>query len=143
MEDGELRRTLQSLACGKVRVLEKLPKGREIEDGDKFRINAEFNNRMNRIKINSIQMKETSKENKETHERVFQDRQYQVDAAIVRIMKARKSLEHNLLLAEVTKQMSSRFNPSPQQIKKRIESLIEREYLERSDADRKIYQYLA
>ncbi|KAJ8930871.1 hypothetical protein NQ314_016291 [Rhamnusium bicolor] len=59
IEDGELRRTLQSLACGKARVLNKIPKGRDIEDNDKFRFNNEFTNKLFRIKINQIQMKET------------------------------------------------------------------------------------
>lgn len=59
IEDGELRRTLQSLACGKARVLNKIPKGRDIEDNDKFKFNNEFTNKLYRIKINQIQMKET------------------------------------------------------------------------------------
>jgi cullin 3 len=58
-------------------------------------------------------------------------------------MKARKSLHHNDLIAEVSKQLSTRFVPTPQFIKKRIESLIEREYLERKDDDRRVYQYVA
>lgn len=44
-------------------------------------------------------------ENVATNERVFQDRQYQVDAAIVRIMKMRRSLPHNLLLSECLGQL--------------------------------------
>lgn len=40
-----------------------------------------------------------------TTERVFQDRQYQIDAAIVRIMKMRKTLTHNLLMSEVYSQL--------------------------------------
>ena len=40
-----------------------------------------------------------------TTERVFQDRQYQVDAAIVRIMKMRKTLTHNQLIAELYNQL--------------------------------------
>lgn len=59
IEDGELRRTLQSLACGKARVLLKIPKGRDVEDNDKFRFNQAFINKFYRIKINQIQMKET------------------------------------------------------------------------------------
>jgi hypothetical protein len=50
--------------------------------------------------------------------------------------QARKSMEHSNLIAEVTKQLTARFVPNPLLIKKRIESLIEREYLERSKADR-------
>lgn len=41
-----------------------------------------------------------------TQERVFQDRQYQIDAAIVRIMKMRKQLSHNLLVSELYNQLS-------------------------------------
>lgn len=58
-QDGELRRTLQSLACGKARVLHKNPKGKDIGDDDKFEFNAEFANKLFRVKINQIQMKET------------------------------------------------------------------------------------
>lgn len=58
-EDSELRRTLQSLACGKARVLTKLPKSKDVEDGDKFSCNDDFKHKLFRIKINQIQMKET------------------------------------------------------------------------------------
>uniref|UniRef100_A0A7S2RUN5 Cullin-4 n=1 Tax=Mucochytrium quahogii TaxID=96639 RepID=A0A7S2RUN5_9STRA len=141
IEDAELRRTLQSLACGKIRVLSKLPPGRDIGDNDKFVISKECKPKQFRVKINSIQMKESSKENAETHEKVFQDRQYQVDAAIVRVMKARKTLTHTLLLAELFKQL--RFKAKPVDLKRRIESLIDREYLERDEGDPNIYNYLA
>ncbi len=58
-EDSELRRTLQSLACGKARVLTKIPKSKDVEDGDKFSCNDDFKHKLFRIKINQIQMKET------------------------------------------------------------------------------------
>ncbi|KAK2573585.1 Cullin-3-B [Acropora cervicornis] len=68
---------------------------------------------------------------------------YRIEAAIVRIMKARKKRPHTLLVAEVTEQLKARFMPSPQVIKKRIEGLIEREYLARTPEDRKVYVYVA
>ena len=77
------------------------------------------------------------------NKRVEEDRSIAIEAAIVRIMKARKSLHHNELVAEVTKQLSARFQASPIFTKKRIESLIEREYLERCESDRRVYQYVA
>ncbi|TPX36563.1 hypothetical protein SmJEL517_g01214 [Synchytrium microbalum] len=131
IEPKELSRTLQSLACGKVRVLTKTPKGREVDPNDVFEFNETFDNALYRIKVNAIQMKETVEEQKRTEEGVFQDRQYQVDAAIVRIMKTRKQLSHTLLIAELYEQL--KFPIKPQDLKKRIESLIEREYLERGD----------
>ncbi|GMI85266.1 hypothetical protein HRI_002195900 [Hibiscus trionum] len=78
IEDKELRRTLQSLACGKVRVLQKLPKGRDVEDDDSFIFNEGFTAPLYRLKVNAIQMKETVEENTSTTERAFQDRQYQL-----------------------------------------------------------------
>mmetsp|Transcript_20842 Transcript_20842/g.46666 ORF Transcript_20842/g.46666 Transcript_20842/m.46666 type:complete len:729 (-) Transcript_20842:640-2826(-) len=81
IEDKELKVTLQSLACGKVRVLRKEPKGRDVEDGDVFFFESTFKHQLFRIKINSIQMRETEHENEQTTERVIQDRQYQIDGA--------------------------------------------------------------
>ncbi|KAI9579580.1 cullin-4A isoform X1 [Glossina fuscipes] len=141
IEDGELRRTLQSLACGRARVISKEPKGREVEDGDQFHYNNEFTNKLFRIKINQIQMKETTEEQKATEERVFQDRQYQIDAAIVRIMKMRKTLSHNLLITELFNQLT--FPVKPADLKKRIESLIDRDYMERDKDNQNQYNYVA
>ena len=60
IEDGELRRTLQSLACGKARVLQKIPRGKDINDGDKFVYNSQFSHPLCYIKINQVQLKETN-----------------------------------------------------------------------------------
>ncbi|KAI8850950.1 Cullin-domain-containing protein [Chytridium lagenaria] len=141
MDPVELDRTLQSLACGKVRVLVKIPKGKDVKKTDSFEFWEGFENPLYRIKINSIQMKETVEEQKETTEKVFADRQYQVDAAIVRIMKSRKKLSHQLLIAELFDQL--KFPIKPQDLKKRIESLIDREYLERDPDDSGTYNYCA
>lgn len=53
-----------------------------------------------------------------------------IDANVVRIMKARKVLMHTDLLKDVMMQITL-FKAQPADVKKRIESLIEREYLER------------
>ncbi|CAI2167115.1 6046_t:CDS:10 [Funneliformis geosporum] len=141
IEKKELDRTLQSLACGKVRVLKKYPKGRDVNTTDEFTVDETFDFKFFRIKVNAIQMKETLEENQETNERVFLDRQYQVDAALVRIMKMRKTLSHNELISELLSQL--KFKAQVSDIKKRVESLIEREYLERDTEDSSILRYLA
>ena len=56
-------------------------------------------------------------------------------------MKARKTLEHRALMGETMAQL--KFPATSADIKKRIESLIEREYIERADGDRSRYNYLA
>ena len=57
----------------------------------------------------------------------------QIDAAIVRIMKTRKTLSHKLLVSELMVQL--KFPVRGADLKKRIESLIDREYLERDSSD--------
>lgn len=108
-----------------------------------------------------------TEEQKATEERVYQDRQYQIDAAIVRIMKMRKTLSHNLLISELYKQLTfpvkvckidldlsttnkniyriffSLFKLQPADLKKRIESLIDRDYMERDKDNQNQYNYVA
>jgi hypothetical protein len=45
---------------------------------------------------------------------VEEDRGPLIDAAIVRLMKSRKRLSHNEVVAEVTRQLQGRFLPNPQ-----------------------------
>ena len=58
-EVGELKRTLQSLACGQKRVLRKHPLGRDVDETDGFYFNADFTDPRAKVHINSIQAKET------------------------------------------------------------------------------------
>lgn len=58
-------------------------------------------------------------------------------------MKTRKSLDHQKLVLEATTQLMRHFKPDPKQIKKRIEDLIAREYLERDSNNPNHYKYLA
>lgn len=143
--EADLKRVLQSLACVKGKnVLKKEPMSKDICAGDVFSINDSFSSKLYRVKIGTVTAaKENEMERGETRERIEEDRKPQIEAAIVRVMKARKVLGHNDVVAEVTRQLSSRFNPQPAVIKKRIESLIDREYLERDANDRTLYRYVA
>lgn len=121
LPDRELIRTLQSLACGKHRVLRKHPKGAEVNPTDTFTLNEGFKDEKFRIKVNQIQLKETKEENKETHERVAQDRQYETQAAIIRIMKARKTIKHVELIQQTIEQTKNRGVLDISEIKQNIE----------------------
>ncbi|KAI8992081.1 Cullin [Mycotypha africana] len=150
--EQDLKRTLQSLSAGKYKLLTRKSTASEEERESKksnasnytFTFNAGFTSNMARIKIQAFVSKvESDNERKQTQDKVDEERKHQIEACIVRIMKDRKTMEHNLLIAEATKQLSSRFIPSPVMIKKRIEALIDREYLERDAEDRRSYHYLA
>jgi len=140
----DLKRSLQSLACAKFKILNKEPKGRDVAETDSFSFNSDFTAKQLRFKVGTVTAaKETEGEKQETRAKVDEDRKPQIDAALVRVMKSRKEMDHNALIAEVTSQLTSRFLPSPSVIKKRIESLIEREFLERDKDNYRVYKYLA
>jgi len=140
----ELKRALQSLACAKFKILNKEPKGRDVDEGDVFAYNGDFSAKHLRFKVGTVTAsKENDVEKQETRAKVDEDRKPQIDAALVRVMKSRKEMEHNALIAEVTSQLQARFMPHPNVIKKRIESLIEREFLERDKDNWRRYKYLA
>lgn len=141
IEDFQLNRTMLSLACGKVRVLQKRPKGPKVNRSDVFYFNKVFAHKSMRLKVNAIQMKETVEENAATTEKVFQERNCQIDAALVRIMKTRKTLSHSGVISEIYNQL--RFPCNSGTIKKRLESLIDREYLQRDEKNSQLYHYLA
>jgi cullin 1 len=57
------------------------------------------------------------KEVEDAHRTIDQHRQKVIQAAIVRIMKARQILKHALLMQEVIQQLSSHFKPNISAIK--------------------------
>ncbi|RYG70266.1 hypothetical protein EON64_00630 [archaeon] len=116
--DLELRQHLLSLCTPKIKILAKASKGKGIEGNDTFSVNGDFTSKFKRIKVPLISMKEVMPGEEQAADSVpalvEEDRRHLVEATIVRIMKARKSLSHLELVAEVTKQLSFRFVPNPQ-----------------------------
>ncbi|XP_043694539.1 cullin-4-like [Telopea speciosissima] len=127
IENKELRKTLQSLACEKLCVLRKIPVGRNVRDNDSFVFNKEFSSPHDNIKVNPIQMEYFLKENTNATTQVFGNRIYQVRAAIARIMKKRRKLSLTDLKTELLQQ---------------IEELFELELLELDKSDLQILHYL-
>jgi len=139
LPDEDITRLLHSLACAKYKVLLKSPDSKSISKEDSFSFNEAFTDRMRRIKI-SLPVVD---EKKKVIEDVDKDRRYAIDAAIVRTMKSRKQLQHQQLILEVVQQLSRMFKPDFKLIKKRIEDLISRDYLERDADNANLYRYLA
>lgn len=61
------------------------------------------------------------------------------------LCRSRKELSHSQLVSEVLSQLAARFKPEVSLIKKRIEDLIVRDYLERPDEEGapSTYRYVA
>lgn len=71
------------------------------------------------------------------------DRKHYLDAAIVRVMKARKELSYEQLKAATIDAVKSHFVPEVSNIKQRIQGLVEQEYLRRDEDDMNMYIYIA
>ncbi|ODH37684.1 hypothetical protein ACO22_02594 [Paracoccidioides brasiliensis] len=146
---NELSRNLQSLAVApKTRVLKKEPMSKDVKSTDRFFFNEGFHSVYTKVKIGVVSSAGNKVENKdernETEKKMNDERGGGIEAAIVRIMKQRKKLSHTQLMTEVISQLAYRFTPEVNMVKKRIESLIDREYIDRiPDSDPPAYVYHA
>jgi len=141
LTDAALKTTLLSLS--KAKVLEMEPADEEIEKTHKFSLNKGFKNKRTKVNINIPVPQQVKDDTDNTHKTVEEDRKLQIQAAIVRIMKTRKRLQHANLISEVVSQLQSRFKPKIILIKKCIDILIEKEYLERVEGQKDLYSYVA
>ncbi|CAK9199261.1 unnamed protein product [Sphagnum troendelagicum] len=139
LTDEDIMRLLHSLSCAKYKILNKEPNSKAVSETDSFEFNTKFTDKMRRIKIPLPPMDEKKK----VIEDVDKDRRYAIDASIVRIMKSRKVLPHQQLVLECIEQLGRMFKPDFKVIKKRVEDLIAREYLERDKDNPNMFKYLA
>ncbi|ORX52057.1 Cullin-domain-containing protein [Hesseltinella vesiculosa] len=131
-DELELRRTLKTLACGEHKILIKRPESAHVEPTDQFGYNANFQPTSQHLWMNTEKLKETIDNNAAVNQTVLINREQSLDAAIVRILKASEQLSHTALLGEVTKQV--RFPLTTPEVKARIECLIEKEFIERTES---------
>ncbi|XP_051465628.1 cullin-2 isoform X2 [Apus apus] len=141
MNDKELTKTIKSLLD--VKMINHDSDKEDIEAESTFSLNMSFSSKRTKFKITTSMQKDTPQEMEQTRSAVDEDRKMYLQAAIVRIMKARKVLRHNALIQEVISQSRARFNPSISMIKKCIEVLIDKQYIERSQASADEYSYVA
>jgi cullin 1 len=134
LDKFQLNGIIGSLCFGKKKILLKEPNTKKISKSDIFSVNNNFSSSITRIYLPRVKYK-----HKNISEKININRNIIIDAVIVRIMKSRKVLSHCDLMSNVISQINN-FKPSIKHIKHRIEKLINREYLERTEDG---YTYLA
>ncbi|TMW89544.1 hypothetical protein EJD97_017038 [Solanum chilense] len=139
LSDDDVVGLLHSLSCAKYKILNRQPSTKTISPTDVFEFNSKFTDKMRRIKLPLPPVDEKKK----VIENVHKDRRYAIDALIVRIMKSRKVLGYQQLVIECVEQLGRMFKPDVKSIKKRIEDLITRDYLERDKDEPNLFKYLA
>ncbi|EPQ30308.1 uncharacterized protein PFL1_02424 [Pseudozyma flocculosa PF-1] len=135
LNDATLKPVLAMLAKAKVLLHEA--------DSDTYTLNTSFKSKKIRVNLNLPVKAEQKAESTEVMKTVDEDRRLLLQATIVRIMKARKQLRHANLIQEVVAQVSARFQPKVPDVKKAIDQLIDKEYLERVEGQKDMYSYLA
>nr|CAB3234693.1 cullin-2 [Phallusia mammillata] len=141
LEGVELERCVQSLIESGI-ILNK--EKQKLSPDTVLSFNESFTNKRTRFKISlAPTQREQVAEAQQTRSSVDEDRKLYLQAAIVRVIKARKVLNHNALIEVVITQSRLHFTPSISAIKRSIESLIEKGYIERSADTPDQYRYLA
>ncbi|XP_019857070.1 PREDICTED: cullin-2-like isoform X2 [Amphimedon queenslandica] len=133
IEEKELKPTVQSLVDAKIL----------ISTGQELLLNFNYSNKRTKFKISGQLQRETTQDIEQTHQMVLEDRKMFIQAALVRVMKHRKILKHNQLIEEVILLIKHRFYPNISLIKKCIEALIDKQYIERDAESRDTYHYIA
>ncbi|KAF9014369.1 Cullin-domain-containing protein [Hymenopellis radicata] len=113
------------------------------DEKDQYDLNPGFKSKKIRVNLNQPIKAEVKAESSDVLKAVDEDRKYVIQATIVRIMKARKTMKNQALIQEVISQISQRFAPKIPDIKKAIETLLEKEYMERVDGQKDTFAYVA
>eukprot|EP00698_Gefionella_okellyi_P005104 TRINITY_DN14686_c0_g1_i1.p1 TRINITY_DN14686_c0_g1~~TRINITY_DN14686_c0_g1_i1.p1 ORF type:complete len:858 (+),score=184.38 TRINITY_DN14686_c0_g1_i1:78-2651(+) len=142
---SEMEHFMQPMYTGKFNPLIKSGDKATIVADDVFTFNADLPNarppRRFAIAPNSGKVVQTV--SVQTNTNVVYERKYKTEAAVVRIMKARRKLHANDLVAEVVTQLQPHFQPDLRVVKRCIEGLVDRDYLDRDTDDRNIFIYQA
>ena len=121
----------------------KILKVKPDTDNPAYLLNTKYSYKKIKVNINQPIKSEVAAETNDLVKGAEEDRTYAIQATIVRIMKSRNVLSHALLVSETIQQCSKYFTPKVPSIKKNIDSLIEKEYLKRSEGKRDEYTYVA
>ncbi|KAG5642526.1 hypothetical protein DXG03_002599 [Asterophora parasitica] len=113
------------------------------EESEQYDLNPNFKSKKIRVNLNLPIKADLKAESADVLKAVDEDRKYVIQATIVRIMKARKTMKNQTLIQEVISQISQRFAPKIPDIKKAIETLLEKEYIERVDGSKDTFAYVA
>jgi len=120
----------------------------QMEDNDIIYLNPSFNQEDSKIKLlNSIVEKkevtvaEEKKEDEVSHF-VLEDRKHLLDAIIIKMLKRDKIVEFEKLKSLLIEDVKKFFVPEIKFIKTRLENLMDRNFVKRSDDDPNCYEFI-
>ncbi|KAH8239409.1 hypothetical protein KR032_003892 [Drosophila birchii] len=106
--------------------------GESLSASSSVEVAKEFTNRKRHLNINMVPTKQRKVE-ADFHDReLIKKRSIQVQCAVVRIMKKSMIISHTQLIGEVIEALKNNFKPDIKLIKREIEYLISKSFIERS-----------
>ena len=150
-EDDHLIHAVEILLKAKLLLLENKEKSNEdpgqsdvkLTENSSLVLFHKYKSKKLRTNLNIPMKKQEKKETDDTHKAIAVNRKYELEACIVRTMKSRKVLQHTELMSEVVEQCAKRFKPQIKDIKKAIDSLIDRDYIKRKEDCPNLFEYIS
>ena len=157
IKSTELRKYLDSLARPKIKALRARTNDKSVkmEDADFSQLVFEVNSKLPQEVVDKKSKKarpkvrfemgrvDVAEVEKEVDQEVQEERRFAIDAALVRTMKAQRSMKQALLIPEVCKQLSFLFQPHPPFVRKRMEEMIDQGFMEHDEDDPRLLKYIA
>ena len=66
-----------------------------------FILNEKYLSKRGKVKIHTVEKVQKQKEDAQTEKRVLKERNYQIDACLIRILKKKKEIKHQNLVQEL------------------------------------------
>ncbi|TDL24126.1 Cullin-domain-containing protein [Rickenella mellea] len=133
MSKEVLRQTMEPLTKSKILVQ---------SGADNIKLNESFKSKKMRINLNQP-VRKTVTEADDVVQGVEKDRKYVIQANIIRLMKANKTMTYQALIREVMSQVARWFTPKIPDIKRAIDLLLEKEYIRRIVDAKDSFEYIA
>ncbi|CAF0808401.1 unnamed protein product [Adineta steineri] len=106
----------QVLKCSDITLNEEL-KESDIEDDYMIQVDENFKSKRDKINLNQAVKSVEQKEAEKDGQAIEEERNFLIQAAIVRTMKARKQLNYNSITEQILPQLTSKFQPKISMIK--------------------------
>ena len=114
-----------------------------ILENEEYKINYNYKSKNLKKNLNITLKVDKVKENKKIVEESETDMNFILQSIIIKIMKTRKELDHDILVNECITNIGNRFKIKLSIIKKCIEILIDKEYLSRCENNNNRYKYIS
>lgn len=145
IEMNTLKGVIRSLLKSEILVCLKdwpLKETEDLKPDTLVTLSNNYSNKNVQVDVKVLLENEVEPEQTTVQEKIEDERTFSIQAAVVRIMKAKRKLKQEELLSEITRQLSALFTPSERVVKNCINSLVDKDYLKRDEDQPDTYTYI-